>query len=407
MEETEEQVATCRQVGSRDLREQIDQAASELQAGLASNDLSAFYDWFRASDLPFVALAQREDPVGLARTCCRILHRLGGISPAVAMALENHFYVTSALVTFPVGDPALEERREQLLEDLERRRLLVANTNPRVQGNKLGAFGMTARRDGEGFRVRGSAAYMSLASQGDLLVFLCMIEDEGPAIFVTPLRGNAEVEVGPLLFARTMVDSDTRRVTFHDLALAKSDLLMSGQTEQMAQLISFELAWHQLLISVLYVGAAARAIEEVRLFLRSVEGTTDRPLAELDGMVVDTGRLVLRYRTIWGMVEKAAEALGRISRYPLATQDLDRVLDIASTAKYTGTIGAEEIVTAARRIVGARSFVDGHPLERLSLETPLGPLGPELNAAIERRLGRHALGEMSFLVCDEQAGAGA
>lgn len=395
--ETDGQDEASQQTVVRGLQEQIDQAASELESALAKNDLAGFYDWFRASDLPFVALAQRADALGLARTCCRILHRLGGISPAVAMALENHYYVTSALVTFPISDPALEERRQSLLETLESRRLLVANTNPRVHGDKLGIAGMTARREGDGFRVTGSASYMSLATQGDLLVFLCAIEEEGPAVFVTPLRDNPGLEIGPLLFPQAMIDSDTRRVTFHDLALAETDLLMSGKTEQMSQLIGFELAWHQMLISTLYLGAAARAIEEVRLFLRSVRGASDRPLAELDGMVVDTGRLVLRYRAAWSLVEKAAKALGGLARPPLATAALDNVLDIAGTAKHTGTISAEEIVTAARRIIGARSFTGGHPLERLSQEAPFGPLGPELNATIERRLGRRTLGETSFL----------
>jgi alkylation response protein AidB-like acyl-CoA dehydrogenase len=205
------------------------------------------------------------------------------------------------------------------------------------------------------------------------------------------------LEIGPLLFPHAMVDSDTRRVTFQDLLLAEEDLLISGKTEQMSQLIGFELIWHQLLIATLYLGAAARAIEEVRLFLRSVRTAGDRPLAELDGMVVDTGRLVLRYRTAWSMVERTAEAVAEVARSPLNPEALDSVMDSACVAKHTGTISAEEIVTSARRIIGARSFTGGHPLERLSQETPFGPLGPELNAGIERRLGRRALGETSFL----------
>ena len=53
---------------------------------------------------------------------------------------------------------------------------------------------------------------------------------------------------------------------------------------------------------------------------------------------------------------------------------------------------------AARRIIGARSFTGGtpHPIERLSQEIPFGPLGPEVNAGIERRIGKRALQETPF-----------
>ncbi len=384
-------------VDSTSLGEQFDSAASALESGLLRNDLTGFFEIFRNSDLPFLPQARRNDTAGLARTLCSLLHRLGGISPAVTLAVENHFYVTSALATIPIQESSLKARRQSLFRDLKRGRLLVANTNSHVHADRLGSFGVVARRERDGFQVTGSAAYMSLATQGDLLVFLSGIEDEGLGLFVTSLRNNPSVKVGPLLFPHAMVDSDTRRVSFHDLVLSKRDLLISGAPEQISQVLLFQLVWHQLLLAALYLGAAARAIEEVRLFLRSVRTVNDRPLAELDGMVVDTGRLVLRYHTAWALVERVTEGLGRISRHALERESLDELFCLASAAKHTGTTFAEEIVTIARRIVGARTFTGGHPLERLSQEAIFGPLGPEVNAAVERRLGRRALGDEAFL----------
>ena len=54
-------------------------------------------------------------------------------------------------------------------------------------------------------------------------------------------------------------------------------------------------------------------------------------------------------------------------------------------------------MTAARRIVGARTYAGGGQLERLSQEIVFGPLGPEVSAVIERRLGTRALDDESFL----------
>lgn len=372
---------------------QLDRAAAVLEAGLAQGDLTEFYDLFRSSDLPYVALLYEGDPCGVARACCDVVHRLGGVSPAVGLAVENHLYVTAAMATFPAQDARLEELRRSILERMSRERLLIANTNSRVHADKLGTLGTQVRREGDGFLVTGSAAYMSLATQSDLLIFLTRIEDEGPAVFLTSLRGNPGVEIGPFLFPRAMLDSDTRRVTFHDLRLAETDLVMGGRNENMLRFIRFQLSWHQLLISALYLGAAARAIEEVRAFLRSVRAPDGRPLAELDGMIVDTGRLVLRYRTAWELVQQTARALGELARGSLEAAPLDDLFDLACTAKHTGTTCAEDVVTAARRIIGARSFAEGHPLERLSQETMFGPLGPEVNAAVERRLGQRALAD--------------
>jgi alkylation response protein AidB-like acyl-CoA dehydrogenase len=195
-----------------------------------------------------------------------------------------------------------------------------------------------------------------------------------------------------------MLDSDTRRITFRDLELSADELLVSGMNEQMSQLNLFEMVWHQLLIPALYLGAAARAIEEVRLFLRSVHGQDDRPLAELDGMVVDTGRLVIRYRSAWALVLQTAGRLGDVAEKPLEKESLGDLFELAGTAKYVGTTTAEEILIAARRIIGARSFTGGTPqvIERLSQEIPFGPLGPEVNAAIERRIGKRALQDTPF-----------
>jgi len=254
----------------------------------------------------------------------------------------------------------------------------------------------TAVHEG-GFRITGEAAYTSLARQGDLLVFMTQIPGEGHAVFaISPMQDNPGVEIGGYLFPDAMIDSDTRRIIFHDLFVPEDNLLAAGHGAGASALFGFEMAWHQLLIPVLYLGAAARALEEVRGFLRATVGRDDRPLAELDGMVIDVGRLAIEYESACCVVRAAGDQLAEVRRLPADAPRLDRALDLASTAKYTGTRCAEHLVEAARRIVGARAFTGGHPLERLSQEVMFASLGPEVSAVIERRYGRHALGERPF-----------
>jgi len=384
--------------GAAAYREQIALLAETLPSALADGDLSAFYDVFRSTELPFVAAAHARQPGPLLRLCFEILHRLGAISPATALAIENHYYVTSAIATAPLADGDARDARRRLLSVIEERRVLVANTSSKVHASRLGAIGTSARRRGDGFRVNGTAAYMSLATEADVLVFITQIADEGPAIFaIEPLHDNPSIEIGPYLFPEAMLDSDTHRVTFHDLDLRADALLVGPRDAHARAFIAFEMAWHQLLIPALYLGAAAGAIEEVRRFARATRARDDQPLAEVDGMVADVGRMAIEYRSACATVLRAGDRLAAVRRFPDDLGALEHAVDDAGVAKYVGTRCAEAVVGAARRIVGPRSFTGGQLLERLSQEAMFGPLGPEVSSVIERRHGRRALREDPFL----------
>jgi alkylation response protein AidB-like acyl-CoA dehydrogenase len=377
---------------SADYQPDIALAADALTQALAASDLRLFYRTLRATRLPFFCGEYKDDAARLFPACAATLYRLGAISPAVALAVENHLYVTSAIATFPTaGDSGLHRRREELLAAVVGRRYLVANTNSKVHGN-VGQIGTIARRTGASFRVDGAAAYTSLASEADLLVLLTELEGEGFAVFVIePMHGNPAVEVGDYLFPKAMIDSDTRRITFRGLRLPAEALLATAASELTRLLFPFEMAWHQLLIAALYLGAAAGAIDETAAFLRSTLGREGRPLAELDGMVVDLGRLAIEHRSSLLILEKAGESLGAVRELPRDAGEIDRAVHLASAAKYSCTRAAESIVTSTRRIVGARSFAVGCALEKLSQEVMFGSLGPEVSAVIERRYGKQAL----------------
>lgn len=378
---------------ARGLDAQVAKAVAALEESLEKQDLSIFYRALRATDLPMLGPVHSKDPQGLHRTCFNVLRRLGSISPAVGVAVYNHYAVTCSLSTFPVhNNPKLAARREEMVQELIDGRLLVANTTSRIHTDKVGAFGTLAEREEKGFRVNGVAAYMSLATEGDLIFFFTQVRNEGFAIFVAPLRDNPSIEIGPFLFPTAMVDSDTRRVTFRDAFIPENDMLQVDES-----IGAFQVAWHQALLAAPFLGAAARALEEARKFLLSVRTPDDKPLAELDGMILDIGRLAIKYRSACAISYEAGQALEWVASNEPNLPRLIDAYNLSCAAKQVGAKCAEEIVGAVRRIIGGRSFSGTHPLERLSQEVMFAPLGGEIDAVTERRFGRLVLGDAEFL----------
>ncbi len=378
---------------------ELARVVTALEEGVARRDLSGFYKTLRATHLPSIVEFYTQDPRGLARACFNVLHGIGSVSPAAGVAIENHYYVLATLTTLPIrNNPELAARRQSLLQRVIQERLLLANTSFRVHEDKVAAhgYGARARLDGDGYRVSGTGAFMSLASEGDLLFFIAAIDGTEPAFFLTPLRNNPGIEVGPLLFPEAMVDSDTRRIALHDHYLSADDVLVKGKNEEISKLTSLQFAWHQMLIPAPFLGAAARAIEETRKFLRAVKAPNGQPLAELDGMLTDIGRMAIRYRSACCVVHQAGELLETLVRRNPKLPEMADAVDLACAAKRSAAVAVEEIVAEARRIIGPRVFTGGHPLERISTEVAFSPLVGEPLAVIDRRYGRLVLGENDF-----------
>src|SRR6476620_4453549 len=72
------------------LEEELTRVVAALEEGVAQRDLSSFYQTLRATHLPAIVEFYIRDPRGLARACFNILHRIGSISPAAGLAIENH-----------------------------------------------------------------------------------------------------------------------------------------------------------------------------------------------------------------------------------------------------------------------------------------------------------------------------
>jgi len=375
---------------ARDLAAAIAKARPEDRARF-------FFEGVRRTGVPFLACA------GLSagathRLSFDCLALLGGGSLPLAVALTMHEYMLATIATLPLApDSASGRRRAALLDQIRSQRLLLAVSNfddpigPEARPDP----GVVVERRGDRFLVNGAKRFTSLAGEADLLLFSGMLRGGGPALFIAPLKRQAGITLGAPLFPGAMAEADTRSLLFRDLELGPEHLLSVddvGGGAGPSVLHAFSRMWFNGLVAAPYLGGAARALEEVRLFARSALTPDGRPLAELDGLVADIGRLRLDLEAALGLARRLsaeADALG-----PATFPRLAPVLhDAALGVKYHGTRAADEIVRQAVRIIGTRSQVPSHPLAALSQQIGFGLLHPDMTAQIERRFGRQTLGE--------------
>ncbi len=400
---------------ARRIRQQAGSLADQVREAPPEQRSELFFSGIRKTDIPYLPQRLADDAESLFLRSFDALFLLGRASVPLAVGLTMHQYNLAALATLPVPlAPEFEMRRKLLLETIEKRRFLLAissfgeNIKNRTELNRNVVVTETDNGD---FVCRGRKNFQSMAGVADLLLFSGALPDGTMGMFYTPLRGRAEIEVGPPLFSGAMALTDTRPLTFHDLVLKRRNVL--SLDEWLTDRVSFyATAWFEALVAAAYLGGAARALEEVRSFARSVHPEDDEAtLAEVDAYLLDVGRLSIGVRTALATARSFGVCAGRYCRAladpslgdvpsPEQQKVLDAIgndlMDCGSTIKYAGTRTAQETVNGARALIGTRSMSPKHPIWELTEQIVFGPLHPTIPARFERSMGRDALGEEPY-----------
>ena len=196
--------------------------------------------------------------------------------------------------------------------------------------------------------------------------------------------------------------SDTRPVDFNDLIIKRRNLLST--TDELTDHVSFyATAWFEALVTAAYLGGACRALDEVRKFALSVHTEDGQPLSELDGVVVETGRLAIALRSGLAMASSFATCTDRYCKGVRAgapAEELDQLandlMDCGSVIKYSCTKTAVDIVNSARGLVGTRSMTVDHPIYALNEQICFGPLHPTIPSRMERSVGSEVLTDAPY-----------
>ncbi len=392
--------------GAEDIRAQAHEIAAAVDAAAAEEKSRTFFDRVRASHIPFLPCMMQADAGGLFVRSYEAFYILGRASIPLTVGLTMHQYNLAALATLPVPlAPDFERRRQVLVDTIQRYRSLMAissfGENIRSKHEASRNVVVTDRGDGS-YLCRGRKGFQSIASEADILLFSGQIGD-AMGMFYTNLKKQPALSLGPSLFSGAMALSDTRPVEFNDLII-KSRNVLSTSDDLTDHLSFYATAWFEALVTAAYLGGACRALDEVRKFALGVHTSDGEPLAELDGFVVDCGRLAIRLRSALAMARSFGVCADRYCsavRANAPAVELDNLandlMDCGTLIKYSGTQAAVDIVAGARGLLGTRGMATHHPLHAINEQVCFGPLHPTISAAIERSVGGDMLEERPYL----------
>lgn len=355
-------------------------------------DLARFAQWFRDEPLAFGACDLGRSPETVLRQSFELAQAVGAHSISLGVAAVMHLYMLGALSSFPLDEPSAKLRRAEMLGLVQEQRWLVANSGSdmEVRSANNGRTAMVAELTSEGWRVSGHKTFVSLATEADLLIFTATEKSTGtPISLFTPLRGLNGIRLEESPFPSFLEGTGTRSVIVEALVLPVENAVSGSAGVPFDGAHAFQRMWFCAMVPSVYLGAAAAAMSEARSFARG--STADStPLADLDGVAVEFGRLALTLGAAFRGFEAVSQAIGAASLTP-SVAATEEAADLAAAFKYTAMRAVSEVATALRRFVGTRSMVPGSNLLRFQQESLFGSLHPELEPLMERRLGRKYL----------------
>jgi len=328
-------------------------------------------------------------PHEIYRTSFDLLHTMGSVDLATAVAMTMHQYTLGTIATVQIPDEESRQKRDQFLKVIREEKLLCA----------VSSFDMTFRPDGtikaglnatmaDGqWIVSGHKRYQSMASAADILFFTAALSDKSFGLFYVSLKDNPNLVLGSSPNTAFMKATDTRSIDFNHVGIPSHQLVSVTDLSTTTQFHSYSLSWFQSLIPAAYLGAARTALD-----ICAQKTATTLPVGGVDRALrheSDIGRMNLQLRSALTLRHGVEAALGAIHSDTAAA--LDAFTATAEVLKYTGTQVASAIVSQVRHIGGLAVMVDDSPFSRISEYVLYGALHPRSNSDLESVSGRNAL----------------
>jgi alkylation response protein AidB-like acyl-CoA dehydrogenase len=370
--------------------ERLDDIIALAEVGAQTGNLRDFYDAFRGSDIPFLHETCDGDVQKLFRATVTSLHEIGTSSPAIALGVSQHMasmFAFGIARTILGGDTRSWQMVDALLSEVQSNRFLLANTTSHAGNQKIGASGSSIRKVEEGYLVEGYSTYMSLALEADKVVFLSRSEDGDLLAVISDLKGNPGLKIEQdLLFGDHLALADTRRLVFNNFVAPAEQVI--GPDPGLNAFYLVQLICHNLCVASLYLGGAGRMLKEAIAFSHATYLPDGRILSQSEMQQANIGRLGIIYFNSAQLIFASGAALTDLQAAGTLDAGLAAsVLSRISATKYVVAQNVEHIASETRKIVGARSFMDGHPIGRINSEIVFGALGPATEKLIELKFG--------------------
>lgn len=345
----------------------------------------------------------RDRPEELYARCYEALFILGRANLPLSVGFLMHQYNLASLATLPVPSaPEFENRRKILVDTVEKYRSLIAissfGSNIRAQGSVNTNVVVEENERGE-FVCNGRKNFQSMASNADLLLFSGYVDEDTMGMFYCNLKGQSGITPGPSLFSGAMSLSDTRPLQFDNVVIKRRNVL-SLEEWLTYHVSNYATSWFEALVSSAYLGAASKAMEEVRKFGKLMSPDQQKPLSELDGFVLDYGRMSLKFRSALALGLSYGHLAGKYCKAVIGEASDEEqdglsndIMDLSGCIKYTCTQVAQDTVNACRTLIGTRSMSVSHPIHALTEQICFGPLHPIIPARAARDEGEEILGD--------------
>ncbi len=346
-----------------------------------------FFSQLKTTSLPYLG-CQEPNPKQVFLQLLEVVYLLGRGSLPLTVAFCQHLYVVTSLGQAPFpSDHPLALKRGRIVADLKKHRLLVT-VSTFAKGLTGGEAGIELKPGEKGFLASGQALCQSLDGEADL-IGLTGRTPEGHGFFLVSFK---HAQIGERVIGGPMEQTDTRCLSLEGAPVGRP---LAGDDRQTWNLLHYQTAWFQSLVSAAYLGAASRVLDESRALLLRASGPHDGPMAELDAVVMRMGRLVLALTTAWSSLRYLGH---RFSSIDLTTST--ELLDRTSVQKQTTQRACLQIVDGVRDTLGPMAYRPDTLLERLLLQLPYLANHPLLPLEVERDLGFQVLSKKEFVGLD-------
>jgi alkylation response protein AidB-like acyl-CoA dehydrogenase len=304
----------------------------------------------------------------------QVVEELATVWASVAEGVSVH-----TLACFPLAAYGTDEQRERWLPDLVGGELLGAYCLSEADsGSDAAAMTTRAVRDGEGYLVNGTKAWITHGGDADFYTLMCRTSDDGArgiSTFLVP--GDAPgLTFGAPERKMGFKGSTTAQVRFEDVALPAERLL--GAEGQGFKIALAALDGGRLGIAACAVGVAQAALDAALAYAKTRE-QFGRPILDFQGlsfMVADMATQVEASRALY-----LSAARRRDRGEPFGKQ--------AAMAKLFCTDAAMRVTTDAVQVLGGYGYVEDYPVERLMREAKALQIVEGTNQIQRVVIGRH------------------
>ncbi len=308
----------------------------------------------KAAELGFAGLYVREDVGGssLSRLDASIVFEqlsYGDVSTAAFISIHN-------MASWMIDRFGSEDLRRRYLPRLTTMELIAsyALTEP-GSGSDAAAMKTSARKDGDGYVLNGSKAFISGAGTSD--IYLVMARSGGPgakgiSAFVVE-KGTPGLSFGAAERKMGWNSQPTAQVNFDDCCIPEANRI--GEEGEGFKFAMAGLDGGRINIASCSLGGASFALDTTKTYLET-RNQFGQALKEFQGLQWRFADMATELDAARLMVRRAAHALDQ--KHPKATQ-------YCAMAKRFATDAGFEVANQALQLHGGYGYLRDYPLERI------------------------------------------